>query len=253
MWPPPTRQRRAQARQHRRSWCVAQAKRVQRNVDEQVQSGHGPHGLAPTPQRDPPRTQRDEHGAGQPTEQGDGDDGAPVVQGEPARDHSKSGCVDRGGRGHSQPHPHRVKRPQAVDLAVRQQAQCRSQRAERHHAALVACVDPAAHREGHQAFGQQGQGKRQRGLGARQTQLGLHRPQDQRERVINRTPGDQLAQGQGPAQAHVRRPRNTRRVRATNALCRLRWRSWLGGCWLPRSWRAGRSGLRPRRFVGSYR
>jgi hypothetical protein len=76
-------------------------------------------------------------------------------------------------------------------------------RAAGHHRALVAAVDPASHRIGAHAFGQQGQAEGQRGLRAGQPQLLLHRREQQGEGVEDAAPGDQLRQRQPENQPAV--------------------------------------------------
>jgi hypothetical protein len=77
----------------------------------------------------------------------------------------------------------------------------------------VSAVDPAAHRIGSDAFGQQRETEGQGGLRAAHPQLVLHRLQHQREGVEQAAPGDQLRQRKPAHQpAVVRRRSGMRRA-----------------------------------------
>jgi len=182
-----------------RSWPHAcrrtqQGEPMQRRTDQQVQQGQHKQSRAPAKGAHQPGVERNKHRAGQATQKSQRDDGAAKVVRKASRQQGKSRRIQHRRHGRSQTEPDRIQTGQAGDHAVQQQARPGQHRACRHHRTLVAAVNPAPHRVGHQALGQQSQTERQRHLCAVQTQVTLQRLDQQRKQVKNTAPTDELCQ-----------------------------------------------------------
>ena len=180
---------------------------MQGRAQQQVKAGQHQQRLTPTPVRDQPGSERNEHGACQSTQKSHDDDGAAKVIRKAPRDHGKHGRIKNRRHRSAQPSPYRIKACDAGNLGMQQQAERRQQGAAGHHHALVARVNPAPDRVGHQALDQQGQAEGQGRLGTAQTQFLLNRPHHQREGVEDAAPTDQLCQGEPRHQRAIMRSR----------------------------------------------
>ncbi len=140
--------------------------------------------------------ERNEHRAGEPTEQCDGDDAAPVIVFQLPRHDGENGLIEHRREHHAHQRPDRIELPQAADLRPDDEERGRGDGTRRHQMAPAIPVDGASGEKGGKP--RHGETERQGTIDGRlrPAEFRRHGPGNYREGVIERAPGNQLGKGQ---------------------------------------------------------
>ena len=137
-------------------------------------------------------------GAGEPAEEGHHQDALPETRAVDPGDHREGRLIEDHRLAGADAEPQRVEHRQRIDLRPHDEHSCRHDRSGGHQLAAMAAVDPVADRDRAEAGHQQPGRQRAEQLVARPAEFLLHRHDEQRKRVVDEAPRDELAHRQDP-------------------------------------------------------
>ena len=205
---------------------VAQPQRMNRQADDEIRRRQQQERVAPADRADRELRQRNEHRAGEAADERHRGDARAIVLRMKPRQHGECRLVERRRQRHAEAEPDRVEGADAADTRPGGEQHHGERRAQAHHPAAAAAVDPGADRIGGKAGEQQADGQGAVERGAAPAELRLHRHDEQREAVIDGAPRHELRGGkredQSPPAVHGAKPRCARRIEGASLLVKKR-------------------------------
>ena len=173
---------------------------MERPTYEQIQRRERGQRTTPSQRRHQPLADRPEHGRCEARYQCQRRDGFARIGAEAAIDHGEGRLVERGGHAHPQPGPHEKNHAQRPGPTQQCEQRRGCERSPRHERASAVAIDKDPCRQSGHACDQQADGKGPHNARPMPAQFVLDGREQQRKRVVERSPRDDLRDAERPHQ-----------------------------------------------------